>query len=187
MDLKKINESLTQILEELKYKNFQYDIEDGKLVIYANDFTFIVGTISDCETLSTEEKNRLADEVLKEDGLIKDKYFTAETDEEADSNICEDYYGYDHYGPIALPDPDEVEEDENKHYIVQYNGGAGRIEELYKARNGRYIWKNIANGDYENEKRGCKRVVTTDYKKALELCQKYGGTVETYEDCYGEY
>lgn len=89
------------------------------------------------------------------------------------NNALLEAVGYDFYGPMQLPDEDEGT------FRIYYNGGNGVSEYLKKARNGRYVWKNAHNFDYAN---GEQPFTTTDYKLALELVDKFGGTVEKVEE-----
>lgn len=81
--------------------------------------------------------------------------------------------GYDFYGPIQLPDEDEGT------FRIYYNGGNGDEQYLKKSRNGRFIWLDKHNFDYDN---GKKPFETNDYQLALQLIDKFGGTVKKVED-----
>ena len=69
-------------------KNFtKYLTEEGTLIIYGDDGYYIIAEISECENNTEEELNVIADDTLTNLGYIKGSYFTAETDEIAQSNI----------------------------------------------------------------------------------------------------
>ena len=72
-----------------RYENFNMELDDfGTLVIYANNYNYVICEIQDCENLSQEEINRLADEELLYLELITGEYFSAKSDEVAEQNIA---------------------------------------------------------------------------------------------------
>lgn len=61
------------------YHNFQRFIDDydkSTMIITANNYDNLIAEISGCENMSDKELDNLADEILVEKGLIKDKYFS---------------------------------------------------------------------------------------------------------------
>ena len=65
--------------ESNKFFNFQRTLDDYDgtvMTITANNGYYVIAEISDCGNMSEKELDNLADEVLKEQGLIKDSYFS---------------------------------------------------------------------------------------------------------------
>lgn len=66
------------IKKSIGINNFQYEVDDdGRMTIYANDFSLVVANVSECYDLSKRELDTIADETLEDLEYINDKgYFT---------------------------------------------------------------------------------------------------------------
>ena len=59
------------------YYGFNYDVNEhtGVLTLFTND-NKVIAEISDCNGMTVEGLNKLADDVLFEQGYIKENYFS---------------------------------------------------------------------------------------------------------------
>ena len=59
------------------YYGFNYDVNEhtGVLTLFTND-NKVIAEISDCNGMTVENLNKLADDVLFEQGYIKESYFS---------------------------------------------------------------------------------------------------------------
>ena len=59
------------------YYGFNYDVNEhtGVLTIFTND-NKVIAEVSDCNGMTVENLNKLADDVLFEQGYIKENYFS---------------------------------------------------------------------------------------------------------------
>lgn len=72
------------------------------------------------------------------------------------------YEGFDHFGSIEM-------KEFSGPAVVEYDGGAGAIERIRKARNGRYCWFNIANS--------YNPYIFTSFKESIKIQSKMGGKI----------
>lgn len=85
--------------------------------------------------------------------------------------LNEDNIGYDHYGPKIMNSFEGPA-------FIRYDGGPGAIENLVKARNGRFIWKNSANSDSEPYK-------FDSFDEALAVQEVVGGEIISWNEYFG--
>ena len=59
------------------YYGFNYDVNEhtGVLTIFTND-NKVIAEVSDCNGMTVENLNKLADDVLFDQGYIKENYFS---------------------------------------------------------------------------------------------------------------
>ena len=59
------------------YYGFNYDVNEhtGVLTLFTND-NKVIAEVSDCNGMTVESLNKLADDVLFEQGYIKENYFS---------------------------------------------------------------------------------------------------------------
>lgn len=129
------------------------------------NITYKNGEVKNCE-LTESAFDKLISEHFDEIDLITE-------DDDFENVSVDEAVGFDYYGPIQLPDEDEGT------FRIYYNGGNGDEQYLKKSRNGRFIWLDKHNFDYAN---GEKPFETNDYKLALQLIDKFGGTVKKVDN-----
>lgn len=129
------------------------------------NITYKNGEVKNCE-LTESAFDKLISEHFDEIDLITE-------DDDFENVSVDEAVGFDYYGPIQLPDEDEGT------FRIYYNGGNGDEQYLKKSRNGRFVWLDKHNFDYAN---GEKPFETNDYKLALQLIDKFGGTVKKIKD-----
>lgn len=129
------------------------------------NITYKNGEVKNCE-LTESAFDKLISEHFDEIDLITE-------DDDFENVSVDEAVGFDYYGPIQLPNEDEGT------FRIYYNGGNGDEQYLKKSRNGRFVWLDKHNFDYAN---GEKPFETNDYKLALQLIDKFGGTVKKIKD-----